>query len=112
MHLPEFTLVLGGNSRKSSGLSQLVHLQGEMFEDNFYCIRIFFEHLLEQRLNFAAIRSLKIRKNYQLDRGIFVTEKWRTGGVDLLGDADVQGCVAFICLVDQVEGFTSWSNVD
>ena len=49
--------------------------KGEIFKDDFYCFRIFFEHLLEKRLNFAAVRSLEVREHNHGDDRIFPAEK-------------------------------------
>jgi hypothetical protein len=52
-----------------------MHAKRQMFEDDFDVVRIFFEHLLEQRLNLAAEGSLKIRKHHHGDRRIFIADK-------------------------------------
>ena len=58
--LPEFALFSCGHSGLGSGKGHFVKIKRHVFENQFDRLRIFFEHLLEQRQDLAAVRSLKI----------------------------------------------------
>jgi hypothetical protein len=67
---PVFPLLTGGQCGAGGRISKLVHAQRQIFEDDLDGITVFFERLLEQRRNFAAVRSLKIRKDGNRHRGL------------------------------------------
>ena len=111
MKFPELTLFLGGESSSGCSFCRFVKVQRHIFEDNFYCFGVFFEHLLEQRLNFAAVRSLKIRKHNHGYRGILPAQKRCSTDVDILGERYINGCIGFVA-VHKVEHFPAGSNVN
>ena len=60
MKLPEFTLFLGGKGGLGGGFGHFMEFQGHVFKDQFDGLRIFFQHLVEQGQDFAAVRTLEV----------------------------------------------------
>ncbi len=75
MKFPEFPLLPGCQGGAGRWIGKLMHAQGQILEDDLDGIRIFFEHLLEERQNLAAVRSLEIGKDRDGHRGLGQTKK-------------------------------------
>ncbi len=70
MALPKFALPVGCQRNCSRPACKLVVGQWKVFDNGVYFIRIFIQHLLEERLKPRTIRSLIIAKDGNGDRRI------------------------------------------
>jgi hypothetical protein len=62
--------------------------EGKVFKNNFYVSRIILEHLLEERNDPRAVRSLKIAEDSNDYRRICRSLKRRSGDVDFVDKID------------------------
>ncbi len=88
MKLPEFSLLPGGQSCNGGRPGELVTLEGKVFKYDFDGIRIFFEHLLEDRHQPGAIRSLEIIEYGDHHGCVFGALERRAAGIDILDKVD------------------------
>jgi hypothetical protein len=82
VEFPELTLFMGCHCRQGRRKGHFMVLEGEVLKDNFYPAGIFFEHLLEERLKSAAMRSLEIAEDHQLNRRFGRPQVRRADSVD------------------------------
>jgi len=112
MEFPKFTLFAGGKRGTGGGVGKLMHCQRQILHDNLDGIGIFFEHLLEERRNLAAVGSLEIGEKGYGNRCLGQTEKGRTGGIDVNDKVDAQIGEGLGLLVDKEELFSPRGDIN
>ena len=70
MALPKFVLPVGRQRDRCRPAGKLVAIEWKVFDNKAYFIRVFIQHLLEERLKPRTIRSLVITKDRYGDRRI------------------------------------------
>lgn len=83
VELPEFALFLCRNSRGCCLPCEFVAIEWKVFEDKFYVLGVFLQHLLEERLKPPTEWSLVITEDNNGNRGVLRTLKGGTGNIDL-----------------------------
>ncbi len=112
MKFPELALLTGSQSGPGGGIGELMHCQGHIFQDNLDGTRIFFEHLLEKRRNFAAVRSLKVREDGDGDWRIGLTTKGGARRIDVSDKINGQVGKRLRLAIDEVELFTARGDIN
>ncbi len=84
MKFPELALSLGSQRCDGRCGSKFVTAKRKVFKNNGYRIRVFFEHLLEQRRKPRTVGSLKIAEHGNDHLGIFIALPWRAYCFDFM----------------------------
>lgn len=71
MELPEFALLVCRKGGGGSFFRKLVFGKWKVFVNELHILRVFVQHLLEQRLKPRAVRSLVVTENGEGNRGMF-----------------------------------------
>ena len=96
MKFPEFSLSPSSQSCDGRGGSIFVAAKRKVFKNNGYRIRVFFEHLFEQRRKPRTVPSLKVAEHGNDHRGIFIPLPWRAYCCDFMDKTQFDDFKRFI----------------